>query len=65
MGDGDETIETLQKEAELLKAKLLIERSKVSDKNRESMSIVMSIKSCQYYILIESLSSHNLLPLLL
>lgn len=32
MGDGDETIEALQKEAELLKAKLLIERSKVSDK---------------------------------
>lgn len=33
MGDGDEAVEALQNEAEMLKSKLLIERSKVSEKN--------------------------------
>lgn len=39
MGDGDEVVEALQKEAELLKAKLLIERSKVTDKSCKLMIV--------------------------
>ena len=50
MGDGDEVVEALQKEAELLKSKLQIERSKVTDKSCEyPQCSVSSSLSYMYY----------------